>query len=768
MESPYSNWIWTPDWNESCEADPAFVCFRKTFYRDKEKENLRVRISADSRYKLYVNGKFVHSGPRKGDEQVWYYDTLDLTRWLIPGQNVLAAEVLRYPRTFRKGNCSICRTEYPGFYLKALDRDDISADGTWKVRINRHIRIVSKNPVFSPLKIQEDAEGSKEFYRWMMPDYDDRDWSHPSVYTYFRTMDENGVMTGSSEYMPMYMPRTISPGNLMPRPIPLMRNTFGRFTQVVKIRAGSAAGSDWERMLAGERSVTIPPESHQIVEIGVDELKTAYLKLETAGGEGSRINILTSECYAYPPKPGETLPVKGDRTDSEHGTLYGITDRYLVSGCGRPGQPERYEPYWFRTFRYVQLDIRTGQKALTLMNFDFIESVYPLEVRAEIETSDPVINAVWKLSVHTLQLCMHETYEDCPFYEQLQYAMDSRAQILYTYSVSGDDRLARACIDDFHRSVRYDGLINCRHPSCGPKVIPGFSIYYILMIYDHMMYFADQDLVRRYLPTVEGILDFFRRNRNEQGLVGKIGGRNGKERYWSFIDWTAQWNSTNGVPRATLSGPLTMESLLYAYGLQHAACLMKFVNRTEDAERYQRQADEILDSVNRYCVGKNGLYQDGPGLEEYSQHCQVFAVLTGCAGGQRAKDILHEVMREGAPYPKCSVAMAFYVFRAMEKAGLYNETAPLWDPWRRMVKNHLTTLVEDEVNCRSDCHAWGAQILYEIPAVILGMRPEKPGFADFRPSPTAGPFAWVRGQVPTPMGMKEAETGQAGQAEGRK
>lgn len=59
------------------------------------------------------------------------------------------------------------------------------------------------------------------------------------------------------------------------------------------------------------------------------------------------------------------------------------------------------------------------------------------------------------------------------------------------------------------------------------------------------------------------------------------------------------------------------------------------------------------------------------------------------------------------PTAQCSVAMGYYLFRAMEKAGIYEKTECQWDLWRNMVRNHLTTCVEDGVKERSDCHAWG-------------------------------------------------------------
>ena len=168
--------------------------------------------------------------------------------------------------------------------------------------------------------------------------------------------------------------------------------------------------------------------------------------------------------------------LKGDRCDYENGYLHGFTDSYRVGGFAET--EERYEPFWFRTFRFLQVDVTTGEDPLYITGLDYLETGYPLEASAWVETSDETLKPVWDISLRTLKRCMHETYEDCPYYEQLQYAMDSRSQILYTYMVSADDRLARKCMDDFRRSQRYDGMINCSYPCYGPKCHSG--IFYLL------------------------------------------------------------------------------------------------------------------------------------------------------------------------------------------------------------------------------------------------------------------------------------------------
>ena len=56
--------------------------------------HLTACITAVSRYRLWVNGQSVLSGPCKGDLNRQYYETVDLTPCLRPGKNVFAVRVL--------------------------------------------------------------------------------------------------------------------------------------------------------------------------------------------------------------------------------------------------------------------------------------------------------------------------------------------------------------------------------------------------------------------------------------------------------------------------------------------------------------------------------------------------------------------------------------------------------------------------------------------------------------------------------------------------
>lgn len=742
-ESTNLNWIWAKSCNLGEQEHPYIMLFRKKIEIEGTPEDGELRISADTRYKLYINDELVETGPSRGDRHVWFYDTISLVSRMRQGSNVLSVAVLRYPEDPEKGNHGMFRTALPGLYITGYVTDDdgrrynLSADSSWKCRRDEQIAFVREEERFAPLIIHEKAQGNPAVFGWRGVDFDDSTWEKAAPY-------------GREQI------RTISClSDLKPRTIPYLYRKSRCFSGIMDMKRSSHGKEDWLAFLKDEKNLVIPAESEEFIEIDAGEEMTGYLKMKFCGGAGSRVSLLYSEAYVMDGVSGpEQVPNKGDRTDFVNGHLQGYEDQYTVGGFGTSDMPETFEPFWFRTFRFIQLHIITGEEPLTLRSLDYEETGYPLQAATTVSTSDKSLDAIWEISERTLRRCMHETYEDCPFYEQLQYIMDARLDILYTYAVSADDRLARKCMDDMRRAQRPDGLMNCSYPNCAVNVIPTFSIYYILMVYDHMMYFGDRDLVEEHMPVIDRVLDFFERHLAPQGYVEKIGGRNHRGHFWSFVDWTKEWNDTDGMPSAGLQKPLTVQSLLYIYGLQHAGKLADYLGSEEIARGYYARAKRVQQAIRRYCIGKNGMLQDAPGVEEYSQHCQVFGILTDTIDVPARRKILLETVRDKS-YTQCTVAMSFYLFRALEKTGLYEYTDQYWDVWRRMIENHCTTCVEAEAYARSECHAWGSLILYELPSVILGVRPAEPGCRKLLIAPVPGYLTSASGKVRTPRGDVE-------------
>ncbi len=735
------SWIWIRDWTDTDRENGRIVYFTKILKYDSDEIGAdgayRINITADCRYKLYVNGELVQYGPAKGDHKVHFLDTVDIGAYLHTGSNRLDVAVLHYPENPKVGNHSIFSFDTPGLYLEGIGTDG------WTSRVDRTISFYREDKRFSPLQFFE-----KQIGETALSGKEGEDNWHP-------------VMIRRNEEMPEYLRAE----NLKARPIPAM--------QLI------------HRELALPINTVDPYEETEFV-LDAGEEMCGFVKMSMRGGEGAEISLLYSECYEYE-------NAKGDRTDAENGMLRGYTDFYRVTeaffekdhapeepakgttegsvekaAAIRAGESTRentaitcIEPYWFRTFRYIKVTVKNGSKPLFLDRFEYLETGYPLEVRTQVQTSDETLAPVWDISLRTLRRCMHETYVDCPYYEQMQYIMDTRSEILYTYAVSADDRLARKTIAEFSRAQRSDGLLNCSYPNKSINVIPGFALYYILMVHDHMMYFGDAELVQSVLPVIRRILDFFEerviREGSMQGLVGKTGGVNEKGELWSFIDWAQEWMETTGMPRAGLHGPITMESLLYILGLQKAAELEEYAGDAEQAEADRARAERVRRAVRDICMDEEGVLTDGPADAENpdcrmrSQHCQVFGVLTGTLGAEEGRRNLRKSITEEG-YAKCSVAMRFYLFRALEQTDLYEYTDGFWDIWRKMVRNHCTTSVEAEFYARSECHAWGALALYELPSVVLGVRPAAPGYSRIEVKPHPGYMTSASGTVHTPAG----------------
>jgi hypothetical protein len=138
-------------------------------------------------------------------------------------------------------------------------------------------------------------------------------------------------------------------------------------------------------------------------------------------------------------------------------------------------------------------------------------------------------------------------------------------------------------------------------------------------------------------------------------------------------------------------------------------------------------------------------------VDAFSQHAQIWAVLTDTVTGEEAKELTVRTL-ETKGLAKVSFAMAFYLFRVLAKTGLYARSLPLWDDWKAQVDLHLTSWVEDPVSVRSDCHAWGALPLYEFPTELLGVQPLTPGFASISVAPRISGLQEVSGCAMTPHG----------------
>jgi hypothetical protein len=711
----------------TCPAAPhneyGVYLFRKGFELSRAPEHFVVHVAADARYRLWVNGRSVSFGPQRGAPVAWRYDSIDLAPFLHAGANLLAAQVWSYGELAPLA----IMTWRTGFLLQgdtAAERI-VDTNDSWKVLHDEGYRPFradfDRMRTYFAIGPGDNLDGAIHPWGWETDGFDDHAW------LVARQLD-HGLTWGHGTDVGAW---------LVPRNIPAMEETPERFA-TIRRSSGVQPPADFVR---GNAPFTVAAHRRATVLLDQGHETNAFVQLTVSGGKGARVSLAYAEALV------DAKGQKGNRDEIDGRELIGLGDEFHPDG----GADRRFAPMDFRTYRYVQLEIATGDAAIEVKDLSGVFTGYPFQERGSFSSDDPALARIWQVGWRTARLCAFETYMDCPYYEQLQYAGDTRIQCLVSLYVSGDDRLARNAIDLLDRSRIPDGLTQSRYPSAMPQIVNTFSLFWIEMVHDYWMHRADDAFVRDRLPGLQTVLGWFERKIDpETGLLGPLS-------YWSYVDWAAQWswNGARGIggePEGAREGGSSIISLQLAGTFDHAAELCRAFGRTDLAEHYEHCAAGLRAAVIRLCWDdKRRLFADTPAKHSFSQHVNALAVLSGAVTGDPARELMQRVARDDSLI-QCSTYFRFYLLRAMKQAGLGDEYLTMLGPWQKMLDAGLTTFAEQPDPTRSDCHAWSASPVYELLATVCGIEPASPGFATVRIEPHLGALNHAEGTVPHPQG----------------
>ncbi|MDX2186517.1 MAG: family 78 glycoside hydrolase catalytic domain [Opitutaceae bacterium] len=725
----------TQPWNASWIVPPivngaeyGVFHFRKDFTLTAQPGQFRVHVSADNRYRLYVNGTSAGVGPARGDLAHWRFDTYDLAHLLKPGKNTLAAVVWNAGEE-RPVAQMTART---GFILQGdvETASLVDTDASWKVR---------RDSGYTPVPIDHAAlqtylvvgpgdriDGSKHLWDWQTSPLSDETWQNA------RTLERGFPHgTGTGAYW-----------QLVPRTVPMPEELPERF-DVVRRSSRSTPPDGW---LGGASPWAVPANSEATVLIDRGHLSTGYPELEVSGGKGSEITLTYAEALF------DAKREKGNRNEIEGKTVIGVHDTFIADG-----QPNRvFSPLWYRTYRYIELKVKTGAEPLEVRDLRARFTAYPFRENGSFTSADPLHSKLWEIGWRTARLCAFETYMDCPYYEQLQYVGDTRIQALISLYVSGDDRLVRNAIQQYNDSRIPEGLTQSRYPSNMTQVINTFSLFWVDMVHDYWRHRDDMAFVAQQMPGVTSVLHWFEtRLDSRTGLLGPL-------QYWTFVDWPDEWAwdtkiNSGGVPSGAVEGGSAIVTLQYAITLGHAADLYSASGMPREAARCREQKAMLIEAVRRTCWDPERRYfSDTPARTVFSQHVNTFAVLAGAVQGSEARDLIERAAADKTLI-QATLYFRFYLLRAMRAAGLGDRYLEELGAWKQMIDAGLTTFAEKNDPTRSDCHAWSASPNYELLATVCGIEPASPGFRSVRIAPNPGRLTQFHGKVPHPKGLIELQ-----------
>ncbi len=708
-----ASWVCVP---EAGTTDAGLYLFRKTLNLETTPQKFEMRVTADNRYKLYVNEILVSLGPALGDISHWNYETVDLAPYLKQGENIISAEVWNEGSKKPVSQFSF-RT---GFLLQGTNEATkiLNSNDSWKC-----IEDKSYTPILQTVRgyyaagAGEKIDMNRSVKGWKSANFDDSSWKSAKA-VFERSTRGMGFNTRGG-------------WTLIPSIIPQMELSYQRFVSVRKTEGISVPKS----FPAQEVAFEVPTNTTAKILLDQEVYTNAYPTLIFSGGKNATIVITYSEGL-YDDKGA-----KNNRNVIEGKTISGRQDTIISDGSMK----QNFTSLNWRTYRYVEIYVETKESPLTVEDFYGTFTGYPFEMNASININNPELDKILEIGWRTARSCAVETYMDCPYYERLQYIGDARIQMMISYYNSGDDRQPKNALNLWDNSRQKDGYTLSRYPDTQGQVIPTYSLWHVSALYDYLMFGTDKDFLKSKLLGSRQIMNYFISYLADDGSLKNVPG-------WNFTDWVPAWRM--GTALASEDGSSSLMDLQMLLALQSAASLEKTIGSKDFAILYNKLSKEMAETIRKkYWDNSKNLFADTPEKDKFSQHANSLAILAGLVDGQKANEI-GKLMLSDSTLTPASIYFKYYLHLALTQAGLGDNYLSWLDIWRKNIELGLTTWGEDsEVETtRSDCHAWGASPNIELFRIILGIDSDAPYFKRVKIEPHLGGIKNISGEIPHPDG----------------
>lgn len=725
---------WPAHWIAPFEmpAHSAVVAYRLQFTCETP-QRVTVYVTADQRYWLYADGQRVGRGSERGCAKKWFYETYEIE--FGAGAHTLGALTWHLTEHVPWAQVSL----RPGFLLAAADpaTEQLSTGrAAWECQVLANVTFLDPTVqvgrgIGCGARVRLEGDAWEDCFQ-------NGPWSPVTILA----AGNNGYRPcGPSPVWILHPARLPAMRWVQTQKAPavaLVSPSIDRSRPLSKADTLRDEAAAWQVLLDGTDSeISIPARTERTVILDLQEYLCGDLRLATRGGSGTELSVGWAERLS--PVPEKALPA-ADRLGFDGLFFVGVADEFRLNGQ-RDGC---CEPLWWQAGRWVRITIATGDEPLTITGCNAWETGYPLESELRLETDSPDLNRLIPLCERTLRSCTHETYMDCPYWEQLQYAGDVRIGALLTYVTSRDTRLVEKAIDIFQHSMEgASPFPAASFPNRGATIIAPWALCWIGALYDYALWRGNPVFVRSQLPLAWWIVDHFLISRAENGLIRSPDG-------WNYVDSTAfPSGEPPGAEPGGISGVLNWQLVL---ALGELATLSDWLGEPERAQSARRAANTLASASQKtFWNAERGVFADDPAHISFSEHAQALALLSGRLSPEKATAV-GQTLATSSDLVPAGPYFTHYVCQALAQIGANTALHARFGAWNNFLDAGLQTCPEHGLQDRSDCHMWSAHPLYHLVHSVLGIQPAEPGFGQVLISPQLGNLGNAEAEIPHPAG----------------
>ncbi len=669
-----------------------YLNFRRDLVLHATPRNARFTLTADSRYRLWINGAYVARGPARAWPQAMGLDCLDVTRFLRAGPNHLAVQVY-CPGYSHFAYVHRAATGWLGWL--ETDGDILPSDRHWHMK-----RDLSWSALTPRVSIYGTGVELRDMGRSLASDTTrtpapdrvngaetDADW-------------QTAATEGWAQSRIIQPPNGPIWSGLTQRHLPLLTETLTPLTNPWQTRLGPTPHTtqdphqDLRAAFACCPATAIPPklEARQtaiwIFDLGHSRLCTAGITIANAKG---RETLTVS--YAEKLRDGQVL-----LSDPETYCRMRPTDRTTL----RPGT-QTVEPFSQRGARYVVFRLDTVGDVSPDISFFARTTAYPLQEIPRKPQPDATLEAIAQMCRRTILACLQDGFVDSIWRESSQWLGDVVAEAFALQAISHDARPLARAIQMAAAGAAEDGIL----PSVLPGDVPAYVVtdytfawIELLEIYaKHPGATDGPQMIASHRATLEKLLARLHADVGRNGLIRSQPGRR------LFLDWS----------QVSRTEPSLTYNARYLHALQIAA-------RLTSNPHGHAQAATLREAIrSRFHDGQWHESPDGPVA---SQLALAFLILTDTVTGAEAEDAAARIIARAldlddtAPPGKLTLASPFmhhYIFQALDHLGHHPAiTAIIRARWGRWAEAGEPTTWENwniDFPDGSACHGFSSHPL---------------------------------------------------------